>query len=414
MSQPARISENARLLLINLYLPSALASMAQGLVVPTIPTLATAFGVSNALAAQVVAAPILGRAVMTLPSGAIVDRLGRRPAMVLGPLLLLAGSLLAALTPSFGLLLAGQFLSGAGVALWQLGREVAAVDLIKPHVRGRMLSLFFGLQSAGTALGPLMGGIITDHAGFRGVFWAGLVIALAVLGATARLPETQGERAPVPKRKIEIARLTDLRPEFRTTYVVLIFATFAAGTRNSVISAVLPLHAEGHFGFGRTEVGALFAVMGIVTLLAMGPAGWISDTMGRKPATVTAAVLAGVAFLAYPVANSLPLLLAVSALVGVASGFALGAMTVYTYDIAPANARGRLQALRRTMNEVGGVTGPVVAGGIMSVGNTGLCFLVLAPLHLVSAILLAVGARETAGRYRGAILEPQVGSGGVQ
>jgi MFS family permease len=400
--KPLRLNANARLL-INLYLPSAFAAMTQGLVVPTIPLLGPAFRVPEALAAQVVAALMLGRALMTLPSGVIVDRLGRKPAMVIGPSLLVAGSLLALLTPSFLPLLAGQFLCGAGVALWQLGREVAAVDLIAPEVRGRMLAFFFGLQNAGQALGPLVGGILADRWGFRVVFWASLAVGLLVLAMTARLPETRTERAAAHVQKRSIARLSDLAPQFRGTYVVLILATFAAGTRNPVVAAVLPLHAEGKFGFSSTQVGALFAVIGAVTLLSMGPAGWVSDTIGRKAATIPAAVITGLAFLAYPYAGSLAAMVGVSVLVGIAGGFALGAMTVYTYDIAPAEARGRLQALRRTMNEVGGVAGPAMAGGIMSVADTGLCFLALVPLHAISALLLFAGAKETAGKYRGRI-----------
>ncbi|MFI5267484.1 MAG: MFS transporter [Chloroflexota bacterium] len=403
MPAPFRTNDSARLL-INLYLPSAFVSMSQGLVIPTILTLGTSFRVPAALAAQVVTALLLGRALMTIPSGIIVDRLGRKPAMIVGPVLLIGGCLLSGLTPSFGPLLAGQFLCGAGVALWQLGREVAAVDLIKPEVRGRMLSLFFGLQSAGQALGPLIGGIITDYWGFRGVFWGGLFIGVIVLGMTARLPETRQQHRVARPRLLDFGRLSDLPAEFRMTYVVLIFATFAAGMRNSVVSAILPLHAEGTFGLSTTEVGALFAVMGAVTLAAMGPAGWVSDKIGRKAATIPAAVLAGIAFLLYPYAGTLPALFAVSAIVGIASGFALGAMTVYTYDIAPANARGRLQALRRTMNELGGVAGPAIAGGIVSVAGTGPSFLALAPVHLASAVLLALGARETAGKYRGRVV----------
>jgi MFS family permease len=397
---PPRIKDGARLL-ANLYIPSALVAMGQGLVVPTIPALATAFKVPPALAAQTVTALLLGRALMTIPSGVIIDRLGRKPAMIAGPVLLALGSLLTALTPSFPPLLVGQFLSGAGVAIWQLGREVAAVDLMRPEVLGRFLSFFFGLQSAGMALGPLAGGVITDRWGFRGVFWIGALFAVMVLGMSARLPETGTRQASRRLRAIDFGRLRDLPAAFRTTYLVLIYATFAAGLRNSVISAILPLHAEGRFGYSTTEVGALFAVMGGVTLAVMGPAGWVSDKIGRKAATVPAAVLSGVAFLAYPYARALPAMIGVSVVVGIASGFALGSMTVYTYDIAPARARGRLQALRRTMGEVGGVTGPALAGVIISVSNTGLSFLALAPVHLAAAALLALGARETAGKHRG-------------
>jgi len=291
-SKTPRVHDSVRLL-ANLYIPSALVSMGQGLVIPTIPTLASSFEVPPALAAQTVTALLLGRALMTIPSGVAIDRLGRKPAMISGPVLLVMGSLLSALTPNFALFLTGQFLSGAGVAIWQLGREVAAVDLMRPEVRGRVLSLFFGLQSAGQTLGPLAGGIITDRWGFRGVFWLGALLGLCVLGMSARLPETR-VRHTLPRSPIlHFGRLRDLAPPFRLTYLVLIYATFAAGLRNSVVSAILPLHAGVAFGYSTTEVGALFAVMGAITLAAMGPAGWISDKIGRKAATVPAALLSG-------------------------------------------------------------------------------------------------------------------------
>jgi MFS family permease len=404
---PSRVRESVRLL-ASLYLPSMLVAVGQGLVVPTIPTLATAFRVSPALAAQVVTALLLGRALMTIPSGMVIDRLGRRPAMIVGPLMVAAGSAITALTPVFQLLLAGQFLTGAGIALWQLGREVAAVDLMAPHVRGRVLSLFFGLTSAGMALGPLAGGFIAQAWGFRSVFSTEAVLALLVLGLSANLPETGKRHTAAPRPFFDFAKLTDLPGMFRTTYVVLMYATFAAMLRNSVVNAILPLHAEITFGHSATEVGGLFAAIAVLNLLVMGPAGWISDKIGRKAAVIPAAVCSGLAFLAYPYASSLPALFAVSVLVGIAGGFALGSMTVYTYDIAPATARGRLQALRRTMGEIGGVTGPAVAGPIISVSNTGWAFLALAPLHIIAAIALAIGARETAGK-RGWMPEPSGG-----
>ena len=260
----------------------------------------------------------------------------------------------------------------------------------------------FGLQSAGQALGPLAGGIIADQWSLRGVFWVSLLLGLVVLGMSARLPETRSRHTQVRSRLLEFGRLRDLAPQFRVTYLVLIYATFAAGLRNSVVSAILPLHAEGTFGYSTTQLGAQFAVIGLVTLIVMAPAGWISDKIGRKAATIPAALFSGIAFLAYPFARPLPALFAVSIAIGISGGFALGAMTVYTYDIAPVQARARLQALRRTMNEVGGVVGPAVAGAIVTVSSTGLSFLALAPFHFLAVALLAVGARETAGKHRAA------------
>lgn len=388
--------------LINLYIPSIIVSIGQGMVVPTTPALAASFEIAPALAAQVITAQLLGRLLVTIPSGMVIDRLGRKPAMIVGPILLAAGSVLTAVTPSFAILLLAQFLAGAGASIWHLGREIAAIDLIRPNQRGRVLALFFGLSSAGQALGPVLGGVVTDLMGFRAVFYLAMVLSVGVLGISMTLPET-GKNLKHPQTKMfDFGRLSDIEPIYRVTYLVLLLSTFAAMLRMTVINAMLPLQVESALGFSSTEVGVLFGVMGLVNLVVMGPAGWISDHFGRKAANAPAALLSGIAFAIYPFATTMPTLIMLSVLVGIASGFALGAMTVYTYDIVPDHARGRLQAFRRTIGELGGVGGPALAGGVASLTGPGLTFLAFAPVHLLAAALLIFAARETAGKKQAA------------
>src|SRR5437763_211749 len=154
-----RAGQTARPLL-SVYIPSLLISVGQGMVIPTIPKLAEAFHVSPGIAAQIVTAQSLGRAVFLIPAGFMVDQLGVKRALVLGPALIGAGALLTGMSPNFALLLLAQFVTGAGTTLWQLGREVSAIDLVRPDQRGRLLSGFVGLSTVGLAAGPLAGGLI--------------------------------------------------------------------------------------------------------------------------------------------------------------------------------------------------------------------------------------------------------------
>ena len=89
---------------MGLYLPSALVSIGQGMLAPITPALAGAFDVSLGLAAQVLGANLLGRLILMIPSGYLVDRYGSRFAMRLGPALIVGCSVVTFLTPSFGLL----------------------------------------------------------------------------------------------------------------------------------------------------------------------------------------------------------------------------------------------------------------------------------------------------------------------
>jgi MFS family permease len=80
---------------------------------------------------------------------------------------------------------------------------------------------------------------------------------------------------------------------------------------------------------------------------------------------------------------------------GVANGLPLGSIATSTYDVVPASARGRLQAVRRTIAETGSVGAPLLGGFLADAYNPGGLFLIYSPLLVLSAVLLAVIGRET-------------------
>ena len=80
---------------------------------------------------------------------------------------------------------------------------------------------------------------------------------------------------------------------------------------------------------------------------------------------------------------------------GVANGLSLGSLATSTFDVVPAHARGRLQAARRTLAEIGGVSAPLIGGYLADKFNPGVPFLAYAPVLILAAILLAAVARET-------------------
>lgn len=386
--------------LINLYLPSTMISFGQGMIVPATPVLATTFEVSVGLAAQVVTAFVLGRTSAYLPAGFVVDRVGRRPSMLFGSAMIALGALLSSVTPWFWLLLLGQLIAGAGGTFWQLGREVSAADSIGPEYRGRMLSAYYGVTTAGVALGPVLGGLVTDQLGYRAVFILYLLIAVAVLLMSLSIPESMTR---VPSVQVALPRfggLGEIDPLYRTTFIVLVFVTFTALLRMSTLNSMLPLFLGGQLGYSTLEIGGLFGIMGVVNLLMIGPVGVISDKLGRKAATVPAAAIAAVVFAAFPFASDFLQLAVLSGLCGVANGFAIGANSIYTYDIVPASGRGRFQAFRRSVGEIGSLTGPLAGGILAGPFSAGFVFLFFAPVQLAAALLVAFVARESLPRKR--------------
>jgi hypothetical protein len=81
-------------------------------------------------------------------------------------------------------------------------------------------------------------------------------------------------------------------------------------------------------------------------------------------------------------------------------------MTSFTYDIVTPDARGSVQAFRRSIGELGSFSGPTLGGLVAGFSNAGTAFAVFAPLHLASALMVLLVARETLNRVPHAAPRP--------
>ena len=398
--------------LLTLYASTFLAGM-WSMMVPAIPVLAQSFGISPGSAAQIITALAFGRFVGLPISGAVLDRLGTRSALIAGPALACIAALLAASMPWFALLLALIFLIGIAESIWVIAREVAGIDLARPDQRGRVLSGFHGFNNLGLALGPLAGGLLTEAVGFKAVFFAYAACAATsvLLGLSVRNSRPShavemvsatisGSGRAAPARRLRALRelFYQIHPELRATYVVVVFATFTSFIHRVTTQSMLPLFASAQLGLSPKEVGLLFSISGLSVFAMILPAGFVIDKIGRKWATVPSTGIPALAFLLIPFSGSFFQLAVLLSFLGIANGLSLGSLATSTYDVVPANARGRLQAARRTIAEIGGMSAPLLGGFLADTFNPGVPFLAYAPLLVLSALLLALVGRETLER----------------
>jgi MFS family permease len=158
---------------------------------------------------------------------------------------------------------------------------------------------------------------------------------------------------------------------------------------------MLPLLASSALGLSPKDIGLLFTISGFSVFAMILPAGYVIDKIGRKWATVPSTGIPALAFLLIPFAHNFFQLAVLISFLGIANGLSLGSLATSTYDVIPASARGRLQAARRTIAEIGGVGAPLVGGVLADKFNPGVPFWSYAPLLVLSALLLALVARET-------------------
>jgi MFS family permease len=388
-------------------------SGAWAMILPTIPVLARQFGVSAGGAAQIVTAFAAGKFVGTIIAGVLLDRMGTRVALVGGPLVASLAALSVVWTPWFFVILFLAMIMGAADSLWATAREVAGIDLAHRSQRGRVISGLHGVHTIGAAFSPFAGGWLTETFGFEAAF-AGYAVAtvlsvpLGFVGPAAAVPPQAEKTKDAPRGWSPSAIIQRLRaikdlyreidPNLRPTYCAITFATLVNQSQRVIVQSMLPLYAAYYLHLAPTQIGMLFTVSGIIVFAMIIPAGFLMDRVGRKWCTVPSTAIPGLVFFLIPMTGSFAQLAILVGVTGLAQGLSLGSLATSTYDVVPAHARGRLQALRRTIAELGSGVAPLIGGYMANAYNPGVPFLMYAPLLILSATLLAVVGKETLRR----------------
>ncbi|GFG49916.1 arabinose ABC transporter permease [Mycolicibacterium agri] len=131
-------------------------------------------------------------AAMLLTSGSLGDRLGRRRVLRIGLTAFVVASVACAAAPSLSVLLAARAVQGVAAAVMlPQGLAIAAAAFPDPVQRGRATAAWAVAAATSAAIGPILGGVLTDTAGWRFIFWLNMPVGLLAVAMTRRLPESR-------------------------------------------------------------------------------------------------------------------------------------------------------------------------------------------------------------------------------
>ena len=185
-------------------------------------------------------------AALILLGGSLGDRYGRRRTFVLGTGLFTVASLLCAVAPNAGLLVAARLVQGIGGALLTPGSLAMVESGFRPADRARAIGAWSGLGAVAGALGPLVGGLLVGAVSWRAVFLINLPVGIFIVVMAGRhVPETHDPAAGG-------------RLDFRG---VILAAAGLAGTTYALIEA------PGHGGSLLVPVTAIGGALGLVAFL---------------------------------------------------------------------------------------------------------------------------------------------------
>lgn len=254
-----------RVTILTLAAIAAMGSMAIHMLVPALPLIASDFAVGEARAQQVVSVYLAGLAAGQLVAGPLTDRLGRRPVMLTGLMLYIAGSAAAAFAQSPDLLLLARLLQALGGACGVVTARVMVGDVFGKERAAGVQATLMTIVLISPAIAPVIGGTAADFAGWRAVFGLlALAGALALVAAWLRLAETgAGQRRSASAGSL----LSDYAQLARNRSFVLTTITLCAASSGLyMFLGAAPFLLVHRFGLSSTEAGLALLVIAAASI----------------------------------------------------------------------------------------------------------------------------------------------------
>ncbi|MEU7478230.1 multidrug effflux MFS transporter [Lentzea sp. NPDC042327] len=361
MDTPARGAVPTPLLLV-LALLASVAPFGIDLYLPAFPRMATDLTTTDTAVQLTLTTFLLGLAAGQLVFGPLSDRWGRRGPLLAGSAVFVAASLLVATAPTIEVLLAGRLFQGLSAAAGMvIGRAVIA-DLATGRIAARAFSLMMIVSGVAPVVAPLLGSLLIDGIGWRGVLFvlAGLAVAM-LAGSAVVVRETH------PRSRRGSARSGGFHALGRKAYLTATATfVFSFAVLMAYISAS-PFLYQVVIGMGPVSYGLLFGLnaLGLITssavasrLLRRGNPRRIL-TIGVTWLFSAAVVLLVLALL--PIGAGwlvVPIFFAVASL-----GFVLGPATALALDAVPQAAGTGSAVLGASQFGLAAVVSPLVSAG---------------------------------------------------
>ncbi|MCS6800984.1 MAG: MFS transporter [Chloroflexota bacterium] len=356
-----------------------------GIILPVLPFYAQSLGASGFAVGATLAVYSAMQLVSSPLLGALSDRIGRRPVLLVS----LAGSAISlavtGLANSLLVLLLARALSGLfGGAIGAAQAYVA--DVTAPSERAKAMGMIGAMTGLGFIVGPALGASLSHFGLGAAAFAAAALAAVNFVLALFLLPESlQPGRAP--RRPVfAVLRLGEAltHPTVGRLFGAMFLAMFAfAG-----VQATVPLLGERNFGLTPASLGIIFVSVGVVSVLMQGLAvGRLVSRYGERVLAIAGFAIFALTLLALPLANSLIVALVILAIQTAGSAVYNPSLTSLISQEAPPEEKGGLLGLGQSFGALSRATGPFVAGFLFDYGPA-LPFVVGALLVLIGLSFL--------------------------
>lgn len=355
-----------------------------GIIAPLLPLYAENLGATGIGIGIIFGAFSLSRAIFMPIIGRLSDRSGRKRFISTGLLLYAIISLGYIWADSVSLLTLVRLVQGATAAMILPIAQAYIGDIAPEGEEGKWMGYFNASFFAGFGIGPLMGGVLTDHFSMTAAFSAMSALnLLAFLLAITFLPVSK-------QKKPEASEATSFRMMSRSGIIRGLFSfRLVAALSRAIFATFIPIFAAFYVGLSPTLIGIILTVNILLMSLVQVYSGNIADRFNRRTLIIVGTLIA-VTFLALiPLAHSFWLLLGLGILSSLGHALALPAALALTVGEGRKFGMSSTIAVTQMAMSMGMAVGPLLGGVILDYLNISSVFYFAAAIGLVGAGLFS-------------------------
>jgi MFS family permease len=337
------------------------------IIIPVFPQRLQALGLGSQTLALMEGAFGLGMFLFSTPMGTLAGRIGRKPILFISLAGFIVTNLLLAFINIPPLFILSRFAEGMLISGLMPAAMSMVGDTLPLSKQGRWIGFLTTAQAVGFAIGPGIGGFLSQTLGFTSPFLLSAGIALAAsLLAIFMVPETlpadvrtragQHQAAREPQaRKLQSVRFA------RLIWLVIPFLVIDFGMifTYPFVFPRYPFFLERVLHYSAAQYGLIFSAYGMALAVFPLLLGRLSETLPKKPLIVIGSLLFSALNVFMFVAPLYPLLLAGAALAGLGSAFVEPAMGSIYLSVTSDENRGQVMGMRGSAISLAIMLGPL-------------------------------------------------------
>ncbi|WP_105901352.1 multidrug effflux MFS transporter [Vibrio gangliei] len=264
-----------------------LSPLAIDIFLPSLPTMANEFSVSNSDVQSTLILFLFAMGVGQIIIGPLADRFGRRPVALFGIVLYGLSSLLAAMAQQFEVLQLARVLQGLAACSTSIVVFSAVRDCYSVKDGAKIYSYLNGAICVIPALAPTLGGVLALHFGWRSTFFFMTAYAVLILFMVAfRFPETRPENTVSDGALYRWARYKPVLMDRHFLFYAICCMTGMGAILTYVSYA--PVWLIGHLGLSELSFSGLFGVNALINIAACFGAPWVIKKLGNRTTVIWA------------------------------------------------------------------------------------------------------------------------------